>query len=114
VADRDDAPVSNSTYDLAELLRLHFEASRTELSTFIEQWAKNAFGNAVTIAVTIALAGLGGIFLLIAAVLAIGDALGHVGWGLLIVGGALALAGGGVAVARYFTDKNREAAQGVP
>jgi hypothetical protein len=109
VADRNDSPVSNTTHDFAELLRLHFATSRSELSEFIEQWAKNAFGNAVTIAVTVALAGLGGIFLLIAAVLAIGDALDHVGWGLLIVGGALALAGGGVALARYLIDKNREA-----
>lgn len=108
MVDRTETPdTSTSAPDLADLLRLHFEASRTELTGFLEQWAKTTFGDALTIAVTVALAGLGGIFILIAAVLAIGDALNHPGWGLLIVGGVLAIAGGAFALARFVIDKNR-------
>lgn len=109
MADRNELTPETPATDLAALLRLHFEASRAELSGFLDQWVRNALGDAKTVAITIALAGLGGLFLLIALVLAIGDALDHVGWGLFIVGGALALGGGGYAFARFIADKNRPA-----
>lgn len=47
-----------------------------------------------------AIVGLGVLFILIAVALGIGDALGHVGWGLLVVGVGVATIGGMFALAR--------------
>jgi hypothetical protein len=107
MAERSETPQVDSTRELAELLRLHFEASRSELSEYLEQWAKKALAGATMMIITIVLAGLGGLFLLIAAVLAIGDALDHHAWGLLIVGGVLIVIGGAFGMTQYLIGKNR-------
>lgn len=106
--ERDQPPAkAPEAPDLAELLRLHFQASRMELGQSLEEWAIKTMRNTVTLAASVVLAGIGGIFLLVAAALAIGDALDHVSWGLLIVGAALAAGGGGLALGRFILDKNR-------
>lgn len=97
--------IANTASDLADLLRLHFEASRVELGQFMDEWARNMMKNTLAAAVSVVLGGIGGIFLLIAAALAIGDALDHVSWGLLIVGGALAAVAGGFAVTRFVLER---------
>lgn len=82
--------------EFAELVRLRFEHAKIELSEFLDKWINNLLRNAIAVTT----AGIGAIFLLVAAALAIGTALGHAGWGMLIVGGALVLGAGVFAFTR--------------
>lgn len=96
----DDEPLPAQTTtvarEFAELVRLRFEHAKIELSEFLDKWINNLLRNAIALTVV----GLGAIFLIIAAALGIGTALGHAGWGMLIVGGVLVLGGGVFAFTR--------------
>jgi hypothetical protein len=82
--------------ELADLLRLRFEHGKLELAEFLDKWVNRFVRNTVAAGT----AGIGALFMLIAAALAIGDALGHLAWGMLIIGGGLTVVGGLFALMR--------------
>jgi len=82
--------------EFAELLRLRFEHAKIEMSEFLDKWINNLLRNAIALAT----AGIGALFMLIAAALGIGAALGHAGWGMLIIGGVLFASAGVFALTR--------------
>ena len=79
-----------------EVVRLRSQLIKIEVLELVEQWLNRVVGSSAATA----LIGVGSLFMLVAAALAIGDALGHLGWGMLIVGGGVALAGGVFALVR--------------
>lgn len=82
--------------EFAELLRLRFEHAKIEISEFLDKWVNSLVRNALALGT----AGVGGLFLLVAAALGIGTALGHAAWGMLIVGAVMLVGAGAFALTR--------------
>lgn len=82
------------TGEMADLTRdvvaLRAELVKLEVLETAETWINRILRNGAVVSIV----SVGALFMLIAAALGIGDALDHLGWGMLIVGGGVVVAGG--------------------
>lgn len=83
------AEVRNLTTDAAELAELRLKKLQIEVEERIDDKVNRLVDNAITGV----LLAIGGLWILVALSLGVGELLGHAAWGFLVVGAVLAVAG---------------------